>query len=1075
MGISGRIAKYFLHSQMTPLLALVAMLLGAFAVLVTPREEEPQINVTMANVLIPYPGASARDVAQTVAGPAEQVLAQIAGVDHVYSVSQPGMAVVTVQFKVGEEHIPSLVKLYDVVNSNVDWLPPTLGVGQPLIKAKGIDDVPVVALTLWREQVAGGGIELSQVAHAIEAELKRVAGTREVGTLGATQRMVRVLLRPESLNAYQLTMQDVRAALQSSNVSQNAGNLVQGNREVLVQTGSFLSNAGEVRQLVIGVSNGRPVFLRDVAEVLDGADQPGAYVWLGTGMAAADKQITARGKFPAVTLAITKKPGANAVEIADRLMTRVNELKGSVIPDDVQVSVTRNYGETANDKAMKLIQKLLFATAAVVALVWLAMGRREALVVGIAVMLTLSATLFASWAYGFTLNRVSLFALIFSIGILVDDAIVVVENIHRRRALEPQRSLLEIIPEAVDEVGSPTILATFTVIAALLPMAFVSGLMGPYMSPIPINASMGMLISLAVAFVVTPWLVWRFSGVHHEAPSHDARGNGRDAAISRFFSDRLTPFLNGAEGKPARRKLWLAIAGGLLLAVSLGVVKLVILKMLPFDNKSEFQIVVDMPSGTALEQTNAVLHEIGDYLATVPEVTDYQAYSGAASPINFNGLVRQYYLRNAAEQGDIQVNLRDKHLRDRSSHEIAGSVLEPVQKIAKNWGAKVKIVEVPPGPPVMSPIVAEIYGPDYDGARAVAGKVREQFAATPGIVGIDDSVTEPAPKLLLQVLQSKAALLGVAPHDIVDVIAVALSGQDVASLHDESAKYAPPLRIGLPPERRSQVSEVLKLKVRARDGVLVPLSELVQVIPAQRDYPIYHKDLLPVVYVFGDMAGELDSPLYGMFGVNGKTGGMALSQGGNLESYFFRQPGDPYASYALKWDGEWQVTFETFRDMGIAYGVGLILIYLLVVAQFRSYLVPLIIMAPIPLTIIGVMPGHALLGSQFTATSMIGMIALAGIIVRNSILLVDFVNLQLHDGVNLQQAVINAASARAKPILLTGLAAMLGALFILDDPIFNGLAISLIFGILVSTLLTLIVIPVLYYATLYRKRSFSAG
>lgn len=1064
MGISGRIAKYFLHSQMTPLLALVAVLLGVFAVLVTPREEEPQINVTMANVMIAYPGASAKDVAQTVATPAEQVLSQIAGVDHVYSVSQPGMAVITVQFKVGEEHVPSLVKLYDVLNSHSDWLPPTLGVLQPIIKAKGIDDVPIVGLTLWREQAAGGGLELTQVAHTLENELKRVPGTREVSTIGATQRMVRVLLSPENLNAYQLSIQDVRAALRSANVSENSGNLTQNNREILVQTGSFLSNANEVKQLVIGVFAGKPVFVRDIAEVQDGADQPTSYVWMGTGPAAADKSIQTQGEYTAVTVAISKKPGANAVDVANKLLARVNELKGSVIPADVQVSITRNYGETANDKAMKLIKKLLFATAAVVLLVWLTMGRREAFVVGVAVLLTLAATLFASWAWGFTINRVSLFALIFSIGILVDDAIVVVENIHRRRALATNQPLSEIIPEAVDEVGSPTILATFTVIAALLPMAFVSGLMGPYMSPIPINASMGMLISLAVAFVITPWLVLKFSGAHHEEIKDE-----RDTALSKFFRTRLSPFLNGEHGKAARRKLWLAILGGLLLAVSLGVVKLVILKMLPFDNKSEFQIVVDMPSGTPVEQTNAVLHEIGAYLATVPEVTDYEAYAGSASPINFNGLVRQYYLRSSAEQGDVQVNLRDKHHRNRSSHEIATAALEPMQAIAKQWNAKIKIVEVPPGPPVMSPIVAEIYGPDYEGARQVAGKVREQFAQTSDIVGIDDSVTESAPKLVLQVLQSKAAVLGVAPHDIVDVISVALSGQNVTSLHDETAKYAPPLRIGLPAEQRSNIDAVLKLKVRAKDGVLVPLSEVVQAIPTQRDYPIYHKDLLPVVYVVGDMAGKLDSPLYGMFGINSKLSGTPLEQGGKLESYYFNQPSDPYAGYSLKWDGEWQVTFETFRDMGIAYGVGLILIYLLVVAQFKSYLVPLIIMAPIPLTIIGVMPGHALFGSQFTATSMIGMIALAGIIVRNSILLVDFVNLQIREGIDLQHAVINAASARAKPIILTGLAAMLGALFILDDPIFNGLALSLIFGILVSTVLTLVVIPVLYYATLYKK------
>lgn len=1066
MGISGRIAKYFLHSQITPLLALVAILLGFFAVVVTPREEEPQINVTMANVMISYPGASAEDVAQIVATPAEQVLSQIAGVDHVYSVSQPGMAVITVQFKVGEAHVPSLVKLYDVVHSHSDWLPTTLGVSQPIIKAKGIDDVPIMALTLWRKQAMGGEVALTHVAHAIEAELKRVPGTRSVSTLGGTQREVRVLFNPDSLNAFGLSIQDVRIALQSANVSQNSGHLVQGSQEVLVQTGSFLSNASEVRRLVVGVSKNKPVFLSDVAKVEDGAGQPASYVWIGTGPAAQDKQIKSKGEFSAVTVEISKKPGSNAVEVADQLLARVAELKGSVIPSDVQVSTTRNYGKTANDKAMKLIEKLLFVTVAVVGLVWIAMGRREALVVGVAVILTLAATLFASWAWGFTLNRVSLFALIFSIGILVDDAIVVVENIHRRRVLSPKEPLSEIIPSAVDEVGSPTILATFTVIAALLPMAFVSGLMGPYMSPIPINASMGMLISLVVAFVVTPWLVLNFAGAHAEPESE-----ARESSMTRFFRRILSPFLNGVQGKSARRRLWLALFMGVLLAVSLGVVKLVVLKMLPFDNKSEFQIVVDMPTGTALEQTNAVLHGIGSYLATVPEVTDYEAYAGAASPINFNGLVRQYYLRSGSDQGDIQVNLRDKHHRNRSSHEIATDMLVPIQKIATTWGAKVKIVEVPPGPPVMSPIVAEIYGPDYAGARQVATKVRAEFAKTSDIVGIDDTVTEAAPKLQLRILQNKAALLGVASRDIVDVVGVALSGQNVSELHDTHAKYAPPLRIGLPPELHSNMDEVLKLKVRARDGVLVPISELVQVVHVERNYPIYHKDLLPVVYVVGDMSGKLDSPLYGMFDINAKVSDMALAQGGKLLTYFFNTPSNPYASYAVKWDGEWQVTFETFRDMGIAYGVGLILIYLLVVAQFKSYLVPLIIMAPIPLTIIGVMPGHALLGSQYTATSMIGMIALAGIIVRNSILLVDFINLKLSDGVALEQAVIAAAGARAKPIILTALAAMLGAFFILDDPIFNGLAISLIFGILVSTALTLIVIPVLYYSTLYKKYS----
>jgi len=796
---------------------------------------------------------------------------------------------------------------------------------------------------------------------------------------------------------------------------------------------------------------------------VDGPEQPKRYVWIGSGPAA-EKGIRARGEFPAVTLAVTKKPGENAVDVADRVIRRVAELKGTVIPEGVEVAVTRNYGETANDKAQKLIQKLLFATLSVVALVWLALGRREAVIVGGAVLLTLAATLFASWAWGFTLNRVSLFALIFSIGILVDDAIVVVENIHRRRALDPGRSLTEVIPEAVDEVGGPTILATLTVIAALLPMAFVTGLMGPYMSPIPINASMGMLISLAIAFIVTPWLALKLAPKGHGV--HDEGGESR---LARFFRTVLTPFLNREQGSRNRFKLFLGVIVAIFLAVSLVVVKWVVLKMLPFDNKSEFQVVVDMPVGTPLERTAAVLRDMGAHLANVPEVTDYQAYVGTAAPINFNGLVRQYYLRAGPEQGDLQVNLQDKHRRDRKSHEIAAAVRPALAEIAKRHGAKVKVVEVPPGPPVMAPIVAEIYGPEYAGQAAVAKKVRAAFEETPDIVDMDDSVEEDATKYTLKVLQGKAALRGVAQKDIVETMGLGLAGQDVTPIHSGAAKYEIPVRVTLPPERQGGLEDLLKLNVRARDGGLVPLSELVTVLPLEREKTIYHKDLLPVVFVVGDMAGELDSPLYGMFDISGRVRGMKLKEGGSLGEYFIRQPGDPYRAYALKWDGEWQVTYETFRDMGIAYAVGLVLIYLLVVAQFGSYLTPLIIMAPIPLTVIGVMPGHSLLGAQFTATSMIGMIALAGIIVRNSILLVDFVNLQVAEGKGFQEAVIDSAAVRAKPIALTALAAMLGAFFILDDPIFNGLAISLIFGILVSTVLTLVVIPVLYYAVSWRR------
>ena len=1052
MGISGRIAKYFQDSQLTPLVALVAFLMGLFAVAVTPREEEPQINVTMANVLIPFPGASARDVETLVATPAEQVLAQMSGVEHVYSVSRPGMAVLTVQFKVGVPRIDALVRLYDTVNSNRDWVSSNLGIGEPIIKPKGIDDVPIIALTLWSENSETGAYELERVAHAAEVELKRVNGTREVQTLGGPGRSVRVLLDADRLGAYGVSALDLRNALQLSNVSLPTGRLVRDNREIVVETGNHLESAADVKGLVVGSIEGRPVYLSDVADVVDGPEQPARYVWTGT----------ARGDQPAVTIQVTKKPGENAVDVAERVVQRLGELRGAVIPEDVRVTVTRNYGATANEKAMKLIQKLIFATLSVVALVFLTLGWREALIVGMAVLLTLATTLFASWAWGFTLNRVSLFALIFSIGILVDDAIVVVENIHRRMALDG-KPLAAVIPLAVDEVGGPTILATFTVIAALLPMAFVSGLMGPYMSPIPINASMGMLISLAIAFTVTPWLALKLL---RGAPQH-AEGPG---ALDRLFGRVLGPFIASARN---RRKLLYAVLALIAISVSLAGVKLVILKMLPFDDKSEFQVVVDMPAGTPVEITAAALREMGAHVAILPEVTDYQAYAGAAAPINFNGLVRQYYLRSSSELGDLQVNLRDKAARSRKSHEIAQAVRPSLEAIGNKWGARVKVVEVPPGPPVLSPIVAEVYGPDELGRIRVAKKVREAFAATAGIVGVDDSVEDTAPRIQLKVDQAKASLAGISRRDVVETMRMGLSGADVTPLHDGQSKYEVPVRIALPAEHAGELSDFLKLTLRSPSGALVPLSELVSVVRNDRDRPIYHKNLLPVVYVVADQAGSVDSPLYGMFAARGRIVGQPLEEGGVLGEYFIRQPSDPYRQYALKWDGEWQVTYETFRDMGLAYAVGLVLIYLLVVAQFKSYLTPLIIMAPIPLTVIGVMPGHALLGANFTATSMIGMIALAGIIVRNSILLVDFVNLKVAEGVGFREAILQSAAARARPIALTGLAAMLGASFILDDPIFNGLAISLIFGILVSTVLTLVVIPVLYYVA-YRGRQEAA-
>jgi multidrug efflux pump subunit AcrB len=1063
MGISGRIARYFQDSQLTPLVALVALLLGLFALAVTPREEEPQINVTMANVFIPFPGAAVRDVEALVSTPAEQVLSQIQGVEHVYSVSRPGLSILTVQFKVGVPRVEAIVRLRDTMSANRDWAPAELGILEPVIKPRGIDDVPVVTLTLWSAGESTGAFELERVAHAAEVELKRVDGTREVQTLGGPGRVVRVLLDADRLASHGVSALEVRNALQLSNVALPPGKLVRGNREVVVETGNYLESAADVRTLVVGVQERRPVYLADVATVTDGPDQPVRYVWTGTGPAARDKGIGAPGEHPAVTIQVTKKAGENAVDVAGRLMRRVEELKGTVIPAEVQVTVTRNYGTTANDKAQSLIKKLVFATLCVVVLVFATLGRREAAIVGAAVVLTLASTLFASWAWGFTLNRVSLFALIFSIGILVDDAIVVVENIHRHRALEAG-PLHGIIPAAVDEVGGPTILATLTVIAALLPMAFVTGLMGPYMSPIPINASMGMLLSLAIAFTVTPWLALKLLAPH--ASAHRSR---LDEKLEVWFAGLLGHFIASPGAAANRRRLAIAIAVAIVVSLGLAGVRLVVLKMLPFDNKSEFQVVVDMPAGTPVEVTAGALHDLGAIVAAIPEVTDYQAYAGTAAPINFNGLVRQYYLRSLSEQGDLQVNLADKSRRHRKSHEIASAVRPALEEAGRRWGAKVKVVEVPPGPPVLSPIVAEVYGPDETGRIRVARRIREALAETPDIVGIDDSVEETAPRIVLKVDQGRAALAGVSRRDVVETMHAGLNGADATPLHDGHSKYEVPVRVTLAPEKLGELDEFLKLTLRAADGALIPLSELVRAVRNERDRPVFHKDLLPLVYVIADQAGRTDSPLYGMFSARGRIAGAALGEGGTLGEYFIRQPSDPYRQYAVKWDGEWQVTYETFRDMGIAYAVGLVLIYLLVVAQFRSYLVPLVIMAPIPLTIVGVMPGHALLGAHFTATSMIGMIALAGIIVRNSILLVDFANLKVAEGVAFRDAVMQSAAARAKPIALTALAAMLGAGFILDDPIFNGLAISLISGILVSTALTLVVIPVLYYTAFRRK------
>ncbi|MEL4244232.1 efflux RND transporter permease subunit [Shewanella xiamenensis] len=1062
LGISGRIAAAFQNSAITPLLALLGLLLGLFAILVTPKEEEPQIDVTFADVFIPFPGATPVEVENLVTLPAEQVISEIKGIDTLYSFSQPDGAMIIVIFKVGVTRNDAIVSLYNQIYSNMDKLPQGAGVGEPLIKPRGIDDVPIVSLTLWSKDKLVSAEQLTHVAQGLETEIKRIPGTREIYTVGQHEIVANVRIDPAKMNSFNLTYDKLRQSLNDNNHISMPASLVQGNQEIKVQAGQFLQTIDDVKQLVVSISqdkNGRPtpVYLADIADISLKSDIPTQSVWHS------DKTDI----YPAVTIAIGKQPGQNAVDIADATIDRIAKVKNVLIPSNVEVTVSRNYGETAADKSNTLILKLIFATSAVVVLVFLTMGARESLVVGVAIIITLAITLFASWAWGFTLNRVSLFALIFSIGILVDDAIVVVENIHRHMALG-KKSFSELIPVAVDEVGGPTILATFTVIAALLPMAFVSGLMGPYMSPIPINASMGMLISLVVAFVVTPWLSRKLLK-HHSGPATETV-HSDDAVINeskmvRLFTRLIGPFLLGKGARKARIGLAAGVFVLIGIAVALPIGQLVVLKMLPFDNKSEFQVMVDMPEGTPVEQTQRVLQDLSRYLATVPEVEHLQLYAGTNAPMNFNGLVRHYFLRHSQELGDIQVNLVDKKHRKRDSHSIALSVREELQQIGAPYQANIKVVEVPPGPPVWSPIVAEVYGPSPAIREQAAYDLQSLFRETQDVVDIDIFLPAAQQKWQVMIDRSKASLMAVPYSNIVDLIATSVGGKDVSYLHIAQQKHPVPIRLQLQEGAKIDLEQVLNMKLQSQTGQSVPVSELVTIKRGKIDAPIIHKNMIPMVMVVADMAGPLDSPLYGMFDMAGKIDG---DGGLGFDQHYIHQP-TGLDSVAVLWDGEWKITYETFRDMGIAYAVGMIAIYLLVVAQFRSYLVPLIIMAPIPLTVIGVMPGHALLGAQFTATSMIGMIALAGIIVRNSILLVDFINQETASGVPFERAVIHSGAVRAKPIMLTALAAMIGALFILDDPIFNGLAISLIFGIFISTLLTLIVIPVLYYAAMKNR------
>jgi multidrug efflux pump subunit AcrB len=1053
-GLSGRIAALFIDSKLTPLIILGVLLLGVFAVIVTPREEEPQIVVPMADVWLPFPGASAKIVEEQLTKPFERKLSEIKGVEYVYSISRPGGALIIVRFYVGQPMEQSLVDLYDKLMSNQDLLPP--GAEPFLVKPKDVNDVPIVTITLSSERY--GEFELHRLAEQVLEDVKKVSGTSAGFLVGGRPRELRIQIDPTRLKAYGFTPLQVAKVVRGENRALSTGRFDSRNQSFLVETGRFIRSREDLETLVIGVSEQRPVYLRQVADVTDGPAEATSYVWFGEGTG---KESEVRGEVPAVTVAIAKQVGTNAVTTAADVIRKVEEMKGVTIPSDVRVTITRDYGETAQEKANELLWHLLIAVVAVVVFLGVALGPRPALVVSIAIPLTLALTLFTSMMIGYTINRVTLFALIFSIGILVDDAIVVVENTYRHLVLG-LRPHHEASIQAVDEVGNPTILATFTVIAALLPMAFVSGLMGPYMRPIPVNASVAMFFSLLVAFVVIPWFCrtcYR-PGVAVAGVDHDGDERGLTA---RLYRRVLSPLLT----HPLLAYAFFGVVGLLLVGSTLlFYTRHVVVKMLPFDNKSEIQLVIDMPEGTTLEETARVTQALGRYVKTVPEVRDYQAYVGTASPFNFSGLVRHYYLREQPHEADIQINLVAKHERTAQSHEIAQRIRPPVQEIAREYGANVKIVEVPPGPPVQSVLVAEVYGPDYSRQLAVARDIRTLFETTSGVVDVDDYIEADHVKYVFTVDRAKAALAGILSDEIVNTLRMALQGTKVGLVHIPQEKSPVQIVLRLPLAERTGLEHLGEIGLRRSTGGIVQLSELLKIEPTVQDKAIYHKNQKPVVYVVADVGGpgaeKAESPVYGVLGVGKKLENFRPAEGYQIEQYYAAQPWSE-DKIAMKWDGEWHITYETFRDMGIAFGVAMLLIYLLIVGQFQSFITPLIIMAPIPLTLIGILPGHWLTGSYFTATSMIGFIALAGIIVRNSILLVDFIQLQERAGVSLSEAVIKAGAIRTRPILLTAAALMVGAFVIILDPIFQGLAVSLLFGVGASTLLTLVVIPVLYY------------
>jgi multidrug efflux pump subunit AcrB len=1052
--MAGRIAHGFIDSKLTPLVIAAALLLGIFSVVQTPREEEPQIVVPMLDVVAEMPGASADEVAQRATIPMEKLLREVPGVEYLYSISHPGVSTVIVRFNVGTKEEDAILRTYNKLYSNFDRIPP--GVSQPLIKVRSIDNVPILALTLWGKNY--DAYQLRRIAGELENSLKQLDDVSETTIIGGQPRKVRVLLDPQRLAAYGLTPGGIAAQLQAANTRGAAGAFANDNREFQVEAGKFFTSVEDLKRVVVGVHNGRPVYLRDAVEKMeDGPADPENYVLFGG--AKGGSADLAGTDLPAVTITLAKRKGTNASEISQRVLAKVNSLRGYMLPSDLNVTVTRNYGETAKDKSDELLKHLMLATLSVTLLIALALGFRESGVVLLAIPVTLALTLAIFYFYGYTLNRVTLFALIFSIGILVDDAIVVVENIvrHFRLPSNVGRSLTDVAVEAVDEVGNPTILATFAVIAAILPMAFVRGLMGPYMRPIPVGASAAMIFSLMVAFVVSPWaalrLLKKYAG--RTESSHEAEG-----WTTRLYRRVMNPLIEQT------RMRWIFLGGVvvlLLAAAAFVPLKWVRVKMLPFDNKSEFQVMIDMPDGTTLEQTTRVAQALGRYLGEQPEVTNYQIYAGTSGPYNFNGLVRHYFLRRQPNQADIQVNLLSLHERNAQSHEIARRLRPKLVEIARPFGARIKVAEVPPGPPVLQTLVAEVYGPDPRRRVELASQIKNVFQQTPGVVDVDWYVEDPQTKYDIQVDLDKAALHGISAADVTRTLQIGLGGTTTGLLHDPRSRENIPIDVRLTRPDRSSIESLEAIKLPTASGSQVSVGEVTNVTRTTIDTSVYRKNLRPVVYVTGDVAGAEESPVYAILKMKEAIAKIRLPEGYEVRQYMGTELPERSDQLSMKWDGEWHITVEVFRDLGLAFAAVLVLIYVLVVGWFRSFVTPLVIMAPIPLTLVGILPAHALIGAFFTATSMIGFIAGAGIIVRNSIILVDFIELRRSQGMSLEEAVVDAGAVRFRPMLLTAAAVVVGASVILFDPIFQGLAISLMAGEVASTVLSRMAVPVLYY------------